>query len=209
VHPPADEFFRLAHHEITGRTRLSPQATGFGLAAAMLAELMAVGSISLRRSTLRILDPAPPRDVLQHTTLDHLRAHPEHDGVRIWLDYLRHHSYEDVAHRMERGGHVRKEASRRLLRQVVTWVPTDSNAAAWPWARLSGSLFRHEPVDATDCLLLGLAVATGLDEELLDGRPAATRRYLDSLLAAMPAQLQELLAHTHTAIGDAVLSYRS
>ena len=148
---------------------------------------MAVGSIALRRGTIRILDPAPPRDVLQHTTLDQLRAHPEHDGVRVWLDYLRHHSYEDVAHRMERGGHVRKEASRRLLRQVLTWVPTDSNAAAWPWARLSGSLFRHEPVDATDCLLLGLAVATGLDEELLDGRPAATRRYLDSLLAAMPA----------------------
>jgi hypothetical protein len=208
VYPPADDFFRLAHHDVTGKPRLHAAATGLGLAAALLGELMIDGGIELHDGTLRVIDASPPRDALAHATLDQLIAQPQHQGVRVWLDFLRRGAYDSVAQRMWRGGHVRQETSRRLLRRVVTWVPTDVNTAAWPWARLSNALYRQEPVDETDVFLLGLAAATGLEADLLDSGPSSAESYLRRLLASMPAQFQELLAYTRAAVGDAVLSYR-
>ena len=208
MYPLADEFFRLAHNDVTGKARLHAAATGLGLAAALLGELMFIRRIDLQSGLLRVTDPAPPQDALAHSTLDQLQAQAQNHGVRIWLDFLRRSAYDEVAQRLWRAGHVRQETSRRLLRQVVTWVPTDVNLAAWPWARLSNSLVRHEPIELPDIFLIGLAGATGLDEDLLAGGPATAVQYQRRLIASLPAPMQELLAYTHAAVGDAVLSYR-
>lgn len=209
MYPLADEFFRLAHNDVTGKPRLNAGAAGLGLAAALLGELMFARRITLQRGMLEVLDPSPPQDAVAHAILDQLIAQPQHLGVRIWLDFLSRGAYEEVAKRLWRAGHVRPETSRRLLRQVVTWVPADVNTAAWPWARLSHSLHRQEPLDQPDVFLVGLAAATGLDEDLLKGGPPAAPPYLRRLLATASAPLHELLAYTQAAVGDAVLSYRT
>lgn len=209
MYPLADEFFRLAHNDVTGKPRLHTAATGLGLAAGLLGELMVARRVELEGGLLRVVDPAPPQDALAHATLDQLQAQSQHHGVRIWLDFLSRGAYDGVAQRLWRAGHVRQETSRRLLRQVVTWVPTDVNLAAWPWARLSNALHRHEPLEQPDIFLIGLATATGLDEDLLAGSPGSSAQYQRRLITSLPASMQELLAYTHAAVGDAVLSYRN
>ncbi len=211
MHPLADEFFRLAHNDVSGRPRLNARATELGLASALLAELVTARRISLRRGLIDVVDDTPPRDAVSHAALDQLVSQPQHTAVRTWLDFLSRGAYDGVAQRLWRAGHIRPEKTRRLLRQVTLWVPTDVNTAAWPWARLSHSLSRFEPLDAADAFLLGLAAATGLDQDLLEGGPQAAQQHqqLRRLVSLAPAPLQELLAHTHAAIGDAVLSYRT
>lgn len=110
---------------------------------------------------------------------------------------------------MWRAGHVRKEVARRLLRQTVTWVPTDVNAAYLPWWRLTTNLRAEKPMDHGDAFLAGLAAATGLGPDLLRDAPPSARRYLESLATALWQPLRELLLHTQAAVGDAVLHYRA
>ena len=45
----ADQFFLIAHEDRTGRSRLHPRATGLGLAAALLGELMLTGRAARHR----------------------------------------------------------------------------------------------------------------------------------------------------------------
>ena len=204
----ADEFFRLAHNDSTGRRRLHGRAIELGLAAALLGELMFERKVAGQDGQLHLLDPGPPADALAHATLDQLLAQPQHRNLRVWLDFLSRDAYESVAHRLWKAGHVRPEARRVLLRQTVIYVPTDSNAAVWPWARLSTGLIRNEPFSPVDAFLVGLAAVTGLDSDLLDGAPAPARRYMRHLVASAHPSLRELLWHTQAAVGDAVLAYR-
>jgi hypothetical protein len=210
VHPLADEFFRLAHNNVSGKPRLHARATELGLASALLAELIFGGRLTLYHGLLTVVDDTPPRDAVSHAALDQIVSQPQHRAVRTWLDFLSRGAYDGVAQRLWRTGHIRPQTTRRLLRQVVVWVPTDVNLAAWPWARLSHSLTRHEPLDAADAVLVGLAAATGLDQDLLEGGANAFHhQHLRRLVASTSAPMQELLAHTHAAVGDAVLSYRT
>src|SRR5689334_16811132 len=41
----ADDLYLMAHHELTGKPFLQPRPLGIGLAAALVAELMLVGSV--------------------------------------------------------------------------------------------------------------------------------------------------------------------
>jgi hypothetical protein len=157
-----------------------------------------------------VVDESPPPDVLAHTVLEQLAAQPQHDTVRIWLDFLAHEAPEQVAQRLWRAGHVHRETSRRLLRSNgVRWVPVDWNTAHWPTARLSIHLRERRPMNHADAFLAGLAAVTGLDEDLLQGAPAASREYLRHLITTAEPPLHELLVHTQAAIGESVLSYRT
>ena len=205
----ADEFFLITVDDRTGRPRLAPKTTGLGLAAALLGELTMFGKITVQDDRLFIVDRSPPHDALAHTTLDHLVAEPHHRLVRTWLSFLSHTAYESVAQRLFRAGHVRRETTRRLLRAQVVYVPVDGNAAAWPWARLSTRLRAGAHLDYPDVFLAGLATATGLERQLLDGGGVEAARYLADLVAALPPPLHALVAHTHAAVGDAVLSHRT
>ena len=48
----ADDFWRLAHHDVSGKPRLNGRAAGLGLAAALLGELMWAGKITARDGRL-------------------------------------------------------------------------------------------------------------------------------------------------------------
>ncbi|MBN1171077.1 MAG: GPP34 family phosphoprotein [Micromonosporaceae bacterium] len=206
----ADEFFRLAHHDTTGRPLLHPRATGLGLAAALLGELLAERKIIIQDGRLYPWQRTPPSDALAHTTLDQVLAQPQHTEVRVWLGFLSASAYGSVADRLWRAGHVRPVTGRRLLRRdTVTYVPVDLLTAAGPWIHLTSILRGGEQIGWPEGFLLCLAVATGLDAFLLrDLQPEAVD-HCRRLCAAAPAQIGELMAITAAAVGEAVLAYRT
>ncbi|MGI5147226.1 GOLPH3/VPS74 family protein [Plantactinospora sp. CA-294935] len=206
----ADDFWRLAHDDVSGKSRLNGRAAGLGLAAALLAELAWAGKINASDGRLWVVNKAPPADVLGHTVLEQLVAQPQHTTVRIWLDFLAHDAVDQVAQRLWRAGHVRRKESRRLLRpNGVRWVPVDWNQAHWPAARLSLQLRDQAPMSQADAFLAGLAAATGLDEDLLLDAPTASRGYLRHLIATTAPPLRELLTQAQAAVGESVLAYRT
>ncbi|GIJ13024.1 GPP34 family phosphoprotein [Micromonospora andamanensis] len=204
----ADEFFYLAHDDQSGRSRLFESATAHGLAAALLAELCWERRITFEGRHVRVTDPSPPKDWLQHLVLDRLVAEPRHTATRTWLAFLATTAYEQVADRMWQRGMLRQQQVGRLRRRII-YIPTDMNTAAWSWARLSYQLRNYQRLNAFDVALAGLALHTQLDPILLDGAPLAARAFLREQVEQAPVPLRDLLADLGAVVGGAVLSHRT
>jgi hypothetical protein len=206
----ADEFFLIAHHDVTGRARLHPRAVGLGLAGAVLAELVTAQAVAVDAGHVWVVNTTAPADPLGRSALRLLLDEPEHTAVRLWLTVLSERAPTHVAQRLVAAGVVRAEQVRRLFRTRTLYVPVDINAAAWPWARLSLRLRRREHLDEPDLFLAGLSVQTGLDSYLLDGaEPECGRHLADLLRTGLRPALRDLLLHTGAAVGNTVLSGRA
>ncbi|MEU4834498.1 GPP34 family phosphoprotein [Streptosporangium sp. NPDC023615] len=200
----ADDLFFVMHDNRTGRTRLHARLTELGLAAAVLAELMLAGQVTVGsaagQTRLVVVDATPPGDALPRAVLNHIVAEPSH-RLRTWLQFLARTARADVAARMTAAGLLRPPGRRPSRGQV----PADANVAAWPAGRVNLAIQRREPLGVQDRVLLGLLVATGGDQLVLWEQDAA---YLSGSFAALPAPLQELIAQTEAAVGDAVITRR-
>ena len=204
----ADDFFRLAHNDITGRALLHPAALSSGLAAALVADLLTSGHVAVHAGHLLIVHRADePRDGLSARVLSVLR-HESHP-LRTWLEYLAKGAVVEVAGRLERAGHVRVERTRRLLREAVTYVPRNLLEAARPRAVLATRLMSGLVLDDEYVVLAGLMAATGLDATILAGAPHEALPHLRGLVARLPGSFQELFAHTEALVGAAVLAHRT
>lgn len=201
----ADEFFLIAHNDSRGRARLNPTATGLGLAAGLLGELVLLGRATVSGGLVTVLDRRPPVDPLARTVLAHLVAEGAQRPVRTWLSFLAQTAAHAVGERLSRSGVLRRQEGRRLLRATVTYVPTDLNAVAWPATRLRAMLDRPQPPLVPDALLLGLVSVTGLTGEVLWNAGPRAHHRLGVLLPALPQPLKELVAQTDAAVGAAVL----
>lgn len=207
--PVADEFWLLAHDDVKGRPRLSTGVLGLGLAAALLGELVEHRAVGFQQGQVQLVAGADPADPLARTLLAEMFAEPPHP-IRVWLVYLSRTADQRVAERLVGEGLLRRDSSRRLLKQVTTYQPCDANRAAWPLARLSTTLGRQSPMAEADTFLAALTVATGLDQLILRdaGHPGAPD-YLTHLVTNLAAPYHELFSHTQAAVGDAVLSRRA
>jgi len=204
-----DEFWLLAHNEHTGKPRLSGRVSGLGLAAALIGELVYWQNVTVQGGFVHVIKLNPPPDALGHTMLDQMVAEHSPYSTRTWLAFFGRTADEMVAQRLWRTGTLRQETSRKLLKQVVSYVPVDTNKAAWPMARIATTLRRESPMEHTDAFLAGLATATGLDQLMLGGAGAGPRQYLGHVMSGLAAPLYELVIHTQSAVGDAVLSQRA
>jgi hypothetical protein len=210
----ADDFFRLAHHDVSGRARLQVGACSLGLAAALLAELTFAHRLVVRDGRVEVRPGDIPTDPLSHAVLAQIATEverePAYAAVAVRLQSLSCDAYEQVGQRLVQAGCVRREASAsRLLwgRRSVAWVPTDWNAAAWPLARLTTQLRRGAALDEMDGFLAGLASATGLTPVLAD-LPHDADAYVRQRTAALHPSLRELLIHTRAVLGNGVLAYQ-
>jgi len=206
----ADDYFLLGVSDRTGRPKLAPKVFALGVAGALLGELILDERITVEGDRIQLINRHPPADALAHTILDHLLAegastHP----VRTWLVFLARQSVEQVAERLWRAGHIRRERSRRLFSTETLYPPIEPNVAYWPTARLSTALGRGRQFTWPDAALAGLAVATGLDEYLLYTGETAARDYLRHIIDHLTAALHALVWHLDAAVGDAVLTGRT
>jgi hypothetical protein len=210
AHLLADEVFLAAHDDVTGKPRQHPRAIGLGLAGALLGELMLFGRVTTRDGLVVVVaSRQPPPDALAHTVLDHLTGEQQPHGLRTWLAFLSQTATERVGARLERAGHVTRTESRRLLKVESRWVPADMSAAAMPSALLRHRLQREDPLDLQAATFAGLVEATGLSQTVLWGVTARTVEYRDWCVSGLPAPLQELIAETTAAVGNAVLTHRA
>jgi sirohydrochlorin ferrochelatase len=175
----------------------------------LLGELILEERITVEGDRLRVLNRRPPADALAHTILDHLLAEGTDHPVRTWLVFLARSSMEQVADRLWRAGHIRREQSRRLWRSELIYPPTDANTAYWPVARLASKLGQGRQMTWPEATLCGLAVATGLDGHLLYTSDPTARDYLRHIIEHLTPALHALVWHLHAAVGDAVLTGRT
>lgn len=210
---PADEFFLITWDTAgSGRPVLHGQATSLGLAGALLAELALAGRVAIRGSRVWVTDRTPVEDALTQDILQMMISTPEHSDVRTWLAYLAQDAVDVVADRLIHAGLVRREDSRSmLLRKTARYLATDYAKGAWPVHRVEMMLVDDRPMAPADMALVALVDATGLLDSLVSGMRdrRSARRYLATVMATLPAPLRDLADHVRTAVGDAVLSYRS
>jgi Golgi phosphoprotein 3 (GPP34) len=202
----ADQFYLIAHDDRTGRSHLHPRATGLGLAAGLVGELMLLGRVRVTEGEIRLVNPDPPGDTLAHTLLDLLIAQPQHRDLRIWLAFLAQDAAARVGERLLRAGVLEPVIRRRLLGTQTLYMPMNPdqrNAAAWAPARLANILMRGRGMDLADRALAGLVVATGLTRHVLWDL-AAHRHGLSNLHAAvksLPDEWRQLVEHTEASVG--------
>ena len=97
----ADDYWRLAHNDITGRLRLSERLASIGLAAGLLGELIEKGDIEIYEAHGRFLvltqparfDGHGPGEALDRRVLREIAAEPRPLEVRLWLLYLARDAY--------------------------------------------------------------------------------------------------------------------
>jgi hypothetical protein len=201
----ADDFFLLAHDDVTGKPRLHPRVTGIGLAGALLAELTLLGRTDVRASTLVVVDDRRLTDPLLAGLLGRIRTERRPHQVGAWLSFLAPGVTEEVAQRAAGNGLLVRVAQRGL-RRGTRWAPADSSTAAWPAARLRMLLTRTEPMAIGDVSLAGLALACGLVQNVLADAPLQARQYLDHLVSTLAEPLRQLVVETESAVGNAVLA---
>jgi len=209
----ADQFFLIAHEDRTGRSRLHPRATGLGLAAGLIGELILLGRVRAFEGELFVVSRNPPGDSLTHNVLDLLIAQPQHREVRTWLAFLAQDAEISVGEHLIRTGILEPKTRRRLLSTETLYMPMTSeqrNAAAWPQVRLANALVQGRALDIADRALAGLVAATGLTRHVLWNfavhRPGL--RHLYAVVESLPTDLSELVKHTEASIGSVLAAGR-
>jgi hypothetical protein len=201
----ADEFFLLAHDDVSGKPRLHPRVAGIGLASALLGELILFGRIRIQGGDLVVVERRPVDDGLTNRVFVAI-AGRRPQPVSTWLATLAETARDDVAARLAADGVVSRVSSRWPGRGD-RWVPADMSTAAWPAARLRMVLTHDEAPPVPDVALAGLALACGLASYLLWDTGPQVRDHLDRLLSDL-GPVRDLIAHTEAAVGNAVMSRR-
>ena len=209
----ADEFFLIAHDDVSGKPRLADRLLGLGLAGALLGELAMEKWIDLRAGVVSVAErsgtASAPSEALAARMFEYLRA--EEHPVRTWLAFFARTARDDVAARLTDAGLVARHGRKRPW-QAGGWTPTSANAAALPAAQLVTQLVRGRALSEQQTVLVGLLRATGLDQAVLwEARQSApnTVRHLGEAVAALKPPLTELIGQTEAAVGAAVASHRT
>ena len=202
----ADEFYLIAHQDSTGQRRLHSRAAGYGIAAALLAELHLHGNLTMDDHNVTVTSPSPPPDPLVHNILEHLLGEPVKRPVRDWLAFLGRTCVVDVAKRLTRQGVLEVVETKWLWSVNRTYVPAEINEAAWPHARITarllhGATHRDVELDLPDQILTGLCFVTGLTRKMLWGEEQqSARQYAVRVIGDLPPPMRILVTETEIAI---------
>jgi hypothetical protein len=209
----ADQYFLIAHEDRTGRSRLHPRATGLGLAAALIGELMLDGRVRVIDGDLHIVSRQPPGDALAHDILDLLIAQPQHRDVRTWLAFLSQDAAIRVGERLMRFGAVEPVTRRKMLSTQTLYMPNTAaqrNAAAWAPARLANMMVRGMQMSISDRILMGLVAATGLTRYVLYDFEVhrSALLFLPTAVGSLPSDMRELVEYTEASVGSVLTAGR-
>ncbi len=202
----ADDLYLLAHHDVTGRPYLQRRALGFGLAGALLAELVLAGSIRVLPRAITVTGPSAPAERLARQVLGVLTGEYERLSPGNWLMFLAVTAEQNVARRLEEAGYLARVA--RAVPggpgsgSLLTRTARSRRCTGYRPCSQAGP--RRFPMPS----LAGLAAACGLGSRLLPYGPPDGRRNLDDAVRLAQPDLRELIAQTQAAVDSAVLAHR-
>jgi hypothetical protein len=206
-----DDLYLICFAEQTGRAVVTDAVAGLGLAGGLLCELVLGGHLLVRDGLLfPAAGVAPPSDLPLWEVLHAVTGQRQPQPVETWLRFLATDAVTDVRHRMCAAGLLARVRTRSLrVTAKDRYLPTDSNAAAWPAIRLANQLCAGQPMPLPDAVLAGLVHACGLLKHVLWGpEHTAGFAYVDHLRQLLPAPLAAVVAHTEVAVGQHVLTRR-
>lgn len=203
----ADDLYLIAHDDRSGRPYLQPRAAGLGLSAALLAELMLAGAVTVTADGLVRTGGPAPADELSRFILGLLAA--EHDSHQLagWLAFLAADSAAGVAARLAGSGYLVRTAARWPWRGE-RWAPADSDCAFAPMGRVKAALDSPRPGSAQGVVLAGLAAACGLRSRLALYLPPRSYRRLGPAVSNLDPELRDLVAQAQAAVDSALLAHR-
>jgi uncharacterized protein (TIGR04222 family) len=205
----ADDLYLTAHNETTGRPYLQPRPLGLGLAAALLAELVLAGIITIRRQAdVAVISRQAPTDLLARDVVTLIRSEYEPRPLRDWLLFLSRTAAQDVAFRLQRAGYL-VQTDRRFPRRAQRWVPAESNSAFAPLLRACSALDADRPLTIHPAVLAGLSMACGLGFRVTEYASFRTTRRLEDVVGQLHPVLGELICQTQAVVDSAVLSHRA
>jgi len=206
--PLADELFLLGLEDPAAsaqprRPRLAADALGYLMGAALIAELVLAGCITVDHNVVyAVVDDhgapvaGPPEgdDVLLGV-YEHLRS--ECNGLDKWVPYLQ---LQDVAGSVagrlrERGVLVGVE--RVGLRRRLVYRPADPLWLSWRPVRLSNLLKQSAALSLDDRVLLTLINACGLRQSVFPALTPEASHYLDALLDELRTSSEWRLRAVH------------
>jgi len=192
----ADELFLMAHDLQSGKSRMSDQAMGGGLAAALLAELVLAGCVEVGPGgRLGLGEYGPPPENLSEQLYEQTRNRllGGEISVRDWLAAHGRTAQDAVADRLVRNGDLQRETGRRLGRTVVRHRPVKPAEIFMRAQRLPSYLRHRVEVTEGDVVVARLAQILAPGDAVLELDDAG-REYLAQLVPALHPSLLELLS---------------
>lgn len=169
----ADELALLAHDDDGSRT-LGRPSLGYGLAGALLVELVLAGRIDVVGKKVAVLDPTPTGRPL----LDRALARIADDKPRKpghWVDKLSRKLTEQVMDGLVERGVLRREEGRVLLLFPRTRFPAPDGvqpaAETEARARMRRAVTSDGPVDPRTAALCALVKAVGQERKVFPDLP--------------------------------------
>lgn len=203
----ADDLYLMAVDDRTGKGLLAPRATGMGLAAALLTELVVERRVQVVPEAILVSDPTPPRGALLTAVLGRLVAEQEAHEPREWLEYLGLTAADEVAARLEEAGYLQR--TRRRWGRAQPWMPVSADAAYMPVNRALRALNPNYRLTFHNAALVALAEASGLGPRLQASGPDRCLDQLPAVVAQLGPDLRELIVQLRMAVATVVLSNRT
>ncbi|MFI5908092.1 GPP34 family phosphoprotein [Dactylosporangium sp. NPDC051541] len=170
----ADDFLLLALAD-DGTNRAGEVQLHYGLAGAVLLDLVLAGRIDLDGERIAVRDATPTGDPIADDALDRIAAADQPRTPDEWLRPLTDGLRDRVIERQVEAGVLRRQDDRVLWVFPRTRYPsaTGTEPAAETEVRreLAAAVDGAGAVPARAAALLGLVQATGLVGEVLPGRP--------------------------------------
>jgi hypothetical protein len=184
----ADELLLLVYDD-AGAPRAGKQAVEYGLAGALLMELMLAGRLAVPDQRVVVTDPSPTGDPLTDQALARIAADRRGRRPKGWIDPLSNGLRDRALDRLVQAGLLRREADRVLWVFPRTRFPSASGSEPLPEGetrrRLLAAVDATGPVDQRTAALCALVRAIGIERLAVPDRPK--RQVQDRFQVIAPA----------------------
>jgi Golgi phosphoprotein 3 (GPP34) len=200
----AEQFFLISHDEFSGKPAVSRELVECGLVGALLGGLVIEYRLGVKEGKVVVLDAQPGDNELTNKLVQTVDQQPTSHRVRTWAEQLGGYIYPVVAERLVQAGTLRRDRGRSVFgRSADRYPAVDLYYAARPRLLLNHVIRHREEMDLDQAVVIALLAAVGIESVLdLDLNRELLRSLINSLITAMPLQLQELM----TGIDETVAS---
>jgi hypothetical protein len=207
----ADELLLLMYDD-AGSMQASAQSVDYGLAGALLMELMLAERVAVPDKRVVMTDPTPIGDPLADQALARIAADGRGRKPKDWVGPLSKGLRDQVLDRLVAAGLLRREEDRVLWVFPRTRYPSASGAEPLPESetrrRLLAAVDSTGPVDQRTAALCALVRALGIERVAVPGRPRreVRERFEEIVAVSWPAEaVRKAITEMEAAVTTAVI----